>query len=1051
MKTVNMKKLQFSILILLFGCIAFASGQEGVIITGKVLSSFDLPVEGAVISATGAESVTTGADGTFSLNLNNNIMEISVWAEGYFQVKQLLGGRNDITVMLTPQKSYKYNESLVLPFRVEESRQSLTSAVNIAKKDFKPGSMKIDRALSGQVAGLQSTRMSGMPGEGSYMNLRGIRSFIGANAPLIVINGVPYLPDSKESQLISGLTRDIFQSYNIYDIQNITVLKGAEASMYGSLGSNGVVLIETDGAASNDLNTRVSFYGQYGSTWNNKRIPLLNNSEYQSYLSDVGMTYYDNMENFFAEFPFLYDPADRYNYLYNNTTDWQDLIYRDGFVTDNLFRIEGGDAIAKYDLSLGYSQENGILVNTGWQRYNTQLNTNILVSKKVEIFTTVGLAYITGNYQEQGMVKETNPILSAYMKAPVLSPYRYDQYGNRLSSYSSYYYGISENMDFAVTNPLAAVHTIDAHNRQYDMNMKAGINYRPTVDLSFSGSFGLFYNFNSEHLFLPGKSDNPSVLPLFNQFGLAANTVKEGVGEALNFYYNLNGRYAKTFNHVHRLNVVAGMQTVISNKEYDAGSGRNTKNDFYQTLSSSESIGRYFYGYLEKWNWMNMYAHADYTYADKVAVALNMAVDGASSAGNESNLFSAYPSVGLTWLGKGWLPLSNSTFVNRLNLRAEYGLTGNSYFSSNYGKYYYTSSPFHNISGIVRANVANTKLRPETNAQLNLSLEAGLFRNRLNVDLNYYRSRTSDVIMPVPQSSVFGTPKYYDNLGVIDNSGFELALQVSLIRERDFEWIIGGNITQNKSIVKSLGGADQFVTAFADGAQVVTQVGEQPYQYYGYQSLGVFTSQSLAEDAGLINKKGHGYQAGDIHYLNYNDADNKIDDKDRVVLGSSTPDFFGGFYTDIRVKSVSLSAEFVYSKGNQAYNAVRRSLESLSGFGNQTTAVVYRWNIEEQQTDIPRAQWGDPIGNNDFSNRWIEDASYVRMKQITLSYSFDKKILNFFRAGTLYVSGENLLTFTNYLGLDPEFSYSYSDVVQGFDYAKLMQPKSVKIGVNLQF
>lgn len=168
--------------------------------------------------------------------------------------------------------------------------------------------MKIDRALAGQVAGLKVTRASGMPGEGSYMNMRGIRSLVADNAPLVVINGVPYLPDSRESQLFNGYTRDIFQSYNIQDIQNITILKGAEAAMYGSLGSNGVILIETDGANSNDLDTKISFYGQYGVTWNDKRMPLLKGTDYKSYLSDVGMTYFDNMETFYSNFPFLNNP-----------------------------------------------------------------------------------------------------------------------------------------------------------------------------------------------------------------------------------------------------------------------------------------------------------------------------------------------------------------------------------------------------------------------------------------------------------------------------------------------------------------------------------------------------------------------------------------------------------------------------------------------------------------------------------------------------------------------------------------------------------------------
>lgn len=1045
----NMKttRILYGALLLLFFTLTVHAQEHKV--SGKILSSLNQPIEGAIISISGIDDVLTNADGTFHLDLKNPEANMTVWAAGYNSVNRLVKGQSDVVIMMVPSNTYKYNESAVLPFRIENTRAEKTSAVNITKKDFTLGSMKIDRALSGQVAGLRTTRMGGMPGEGSYMNLRGIRSMVGTNAPLVVINGVPYLPDSKESQLVNGYTKDIFLAYNIGDIQNITVLKGAEAAMYGSMGANGVILIETDGANSDNLETKVSFWGQYGVNWNNKRMPLLKGNDYKSYLSDVGMTYFNTMEGFFNEFPFLSDPNSKYNYLYNNVTDWQDLIYKKGFVTDNLFRVEGGDAIAKYDISLGYALENGLMDYTQSQRYHTQLNTSVLVSKQVELFATIGLAYMNGEYQEQGMIPETNPILAAYARAPLLSPYGKDVNGNTLASYSSYYYGKSNNMDFATSNPLAIINTLDGRNRQYDVSIKAGIAYKPLLGLTFTGTFGLYYNYNKEQLFIPGLTEQ-TILPFFDQYGEAKNTVKAGVGETFNLFTNLNGHYQKTFNHIHQLNVLAGMQMVMTKNEYDAGIGRNTPNDFYQTLNSTTN-GRYFYGFLDKWNWMNFYGHADYTYNNKIAASVNVAVDGASSSGTYGNHFHLYPSVGLTWLGKGWLALSNSTLVNRLNVRAEYGLTGNSRFSSSLGKYYYTSLPYQDISGIVRANVSNTKLKPEKNAQLNIGLDMSLLHNRLELTFDYYNSQSTDVIFAKPQSSVYGTTPYYENCGKIENQGVELSIQGSLIRTANFEWILGGNIARNKAKVKSLGSdINQLTNNYSDGSSLLTQVGADPYQFYGYQALGVFSTQNDANKAGLVNQKNQQFQAGDVHYVDQN-GDGRIDDKDRVALGTASPNYFGGFFTRISYKAFALSAEFAYSKGNKAYNAVRRNLESLSTMGNQSVATMNRWTVEGQETSIPRAQWGDPIGNSDFSSRWIEDASYLRMKNITFSYSFDKKFLNFFRSGTIYVTGENLLTATKYLGLDPEFSYSYSDAMQGFDYAKMIQPKSIKFGVNLNF
>lgn len=917
----------------------------------------------------------------------------------------------------------------------------------IEKHDFPKGSMQIDRALAGKIAGLKTIRNSGMPGEGSFFNLRGIRSSIGENSPLIVINGLPFMPDNRESPLISGFSRNIFQSYNINDIKEIRLLKGAEASLYGSLGSNGVILIETEQAASDDLETNVSFYGQYGTSWNDKRLPLLGNLDYKSYLSDVGMSYFDNMESLFSSFPFLSSSNHRYENYYNNQTDWQEEIYQKGFITDNLFRVEGGDAIAKYDLSLGYSLENGTLNNTENQRYHTLLNTNVIVSKNFELKTTFGLAYLTGKFQEQGLIRETNPVLASYHRAPNLSPFNKDNEGNVLISYSPYYFGVSDNMDFASSNPLAIANTLDARNRQYDLTINVGFDYKVLPDLKFVGIFGMLYNYNNEHLFIPGLTDK-TILPLVDQFGESMNTVKDGVGETTNSFFNLRAVYDKRWNEDHEITAFAGGQVISSKIEYDAGIGRNTPNDFYQTLGNVQSIGRYFDGYLEKWNWLNFYAHGDYTYKNLLVANLNMSFDGASSAGSYGRHFYYYPSFGITLLGKGWLPIKDESFLNRLNIKMDYGWTGNSRFSSNYGKYYYNSSPYQSISGIVRGNIPNTHLQPELTAELNFALDIGVLRNRMNFGAEYYNSTSSKVIFPAPLSSIYGTANFYDNIGSVKNTGVELSFMTTPVRLSDFEWSVGGNIAFNQNKILSLGEYDEIITDFGDGAQLVSKVGEPMYQFYGYEALGVIATRDEAKSHNLRNEKGLNFEAGDMHFNDLN-KDNVIDDRDRTILGNASPDFFGGLFMNFRYKKFEVGTDFVFMKGNKIYNAVRQDLESLSTINNQSAAIVDRWNLEGQTTNIPRAQWNDPVGNSDFSSRWIEDGSYLKMRNVTLSYHLNKKFFELFRSGTFYLKFENMLTFTNYLGLDPEFYYSNNPIYEGFDYGKLVLPKTIKLGVNL--
>ena len=1046
-----MKKIKriLSISALLVCGVANTWGQGGQKLTGKILSATNQPVEGAIVTVLDTMNVTTNKEGAFQFEVKDlsKAGEISVWAPGYFSVKQLIRERSNIVITLIPENQYKYNETMILPFRREGEMQleDYTAATNIAKKDFMPGTTKIDRALTGQVAGLQVKRSSGMPGEGSYYNLRGIRTLTGDNAPLIVINGVPHMPDKTPSALIDGFTRDIFQFYHLQDIQNITILKGAEAAMYGSMGSNGVILIETDGTASNDLETRVSYYGSYGINWNDKRMPVMGLDDYKQYLADMGMTISKDPQNFYNNFPFMQNPNDpRYNYLYNNNTDWQDLIYKNTASTDHLFRVEGGDNIAKYDLSLGYYRENGLMDNTSMERFHTLLNANVLVNKQLNIFATVGLAYMNGHYQMQGMDITTNPILAAYARSPFLSPYEKDREGNTLKTYASHFYGRSKSRDYSVSNPLAIVNTLDSRNRQYDLNMKAGIAYNPFRELTLTGTVGLYYNYDNEHLFIPGASE-ATIVPLSDKYGLRNNAVSDGVAVTT----NLNASYKKTFNYVHQLNAIAGWQLMTTKNEYDAGEGRNTGNDFYQTLGSTID-GRRFLGYINSWNWTNFYGHADYTYNNMVQASVNIAVDAASSTGTDVARFYTYPSVGVTLLGKGWKPLLDATWLNKLNVRAEYGLTGNSRFSSQMGGYYYSTVPYMQLSTIVRSNIPNVSLKPEKNASLNLGLDLSVLNNRLNVSFDYYNNQISDMISAMPLSSVYGSVPYYANVGKLENTGIELSVQASLVRTRNFEWIVGGNITRSRDKIKSLGGEEQIVLSYDNGVQMVNRVGESPYQFYGYQADGVYSTQAEADAANLSNRTGRRYNAGDVRFVDQN-GDNRIDDKDRILLGSAAPSYFGGFYTQLKYKGFALSAEFSYSKDNIAYNAVRQQLEAVSTTNNQSIAAVNRWTVEGQKTDMPKATWKDPVGNSYFSSRWMEDASYLRMKNVTLSYTFSKTLWNFFRSGTIYVTGENLLTFTDYLGMDPEFSYSYAENMQGFDNAKLMQPKTVKMGVNLKF
>jgi TonB-linked SusC/RagA family outer membrane protein len=1029
---------------------AVAVGTYAQKLSGHIISLTNEPVADAVISSPGCESVRSAADGSFTIEGIKEGNALNVWHDGYYQKAVYIrdAGTADLKVYLIEETHTRYNETVVTPFATRQGDPSAVSADNLNRKDFALGSLSIDNALKGEVAGLLVTGKSGMTGEGAMMQLRGIHTLLADNAPLIVINGVPYMPDANLSQIVGGYSRSLYQALNNLDIRNITVLKGSEAAAYGSMGSNGVIMIETDQASATDMNTRITFSAVAGTNWNSKRIPLMNASEYKNYLSDMGLTYYPNMEAFFQDFNFLSDPNANKSYLYQYNTNWQDEIYRNAMTMDYLFRVEGGDNIAKYNISLGYTSDEGTLKNTYSDRYQAQINASVLVSKKFEIRANVNTAYLKGQYQEQGLSPETNPLLAAYRRAPLLSPHQSDMYGNLISAYAPYWFGAIEKTDFIVSNPVSLVSNMTGKNRQYDMNTKIQFIYTPLHDLTINGIVGMYYNYNQEEAFIPGK-DNQDIVPLFDQYGQSDNTVRVGTNHTFNMFYNLNAAYKLNFGEQHKLNFNAGWQAITTSYEYDAGFGRNSNSDFYQTLGDAQALGKYFSGYNNKWNWSNVYAHADYTFDNLVKVGLTAAYDGASSVGKDATRMTFYPAADVVLMAKELSLLNSVEWLDKLNIYANWTVTGNSRFSSKYGKYYYTSNPYQTIAGLVRAVVPNTILKAEKDRTINIGLETALLRNRLQLGVSYYHMLASDVLISGSRSAVLGSSDYYSNEAELQSSGLELSVAVSPVYTKDLRWTIGGNITTLKNKVNSLGTLNEIVSTLTDDAQVITRVDQNPYSFYGLRTLGVFATTAEAEAANL-SANGYKFGAGDVHFAD-NNQDGIIDDSDRELIGSATPDFYGSFFTRLEYKQFALDMTFAYSVGNDAYNAVRRITESSSDFSNQATSVNRRWLMEGQQTDMPRARWADRIGNNVFSDRFIEDASYLKLRDITLSYTWQKPLWNFLQGGTAFITGQNLLTFTKYLGLDPEFAYSYSPLMMGVDYAKATAPRSVKIGVNLKF
>jgi len=943
---------------------------------------------------------------------------------------------------------------VLLPAFIVQAQMTDTTAFfssTVSKNNFSK-ELSLDNAIQDKIPGLFVVGKSGMPNEGAYLNIRGIHTFNASNSPLLVLNGVPYIGNEDVSNIINGYSRSLFSAINVNDIRSVTVLKGADAAIYGSLGSNGVILIETEQATSDNLDTRISFSGKYGMRRPNRTIPTLGVSDFKNYLQDIGITRYGSQSALVADYPFLTNNDNYYSYLTNNNTDWQSQIQSPALVTDNVFRVEGGDAIAKYNMSFGYTSDGGVIDQTKSDRYNTLINTNIMVSRKVDIYANVGLAYTTSKLQEQGKSMETNPILAASLAMPLLSPYIKQSDGNILNRYANYNeWNVNANPTFAydnVSNPLAIVNTVEATDKIYDANIRLGINYHENRYLTISGLLNININYTEESNFIPGVT-NHTILPQY--YGVGYNTVRRGVIQNRSDYYELRAVYQRNFNELHEFKGGAGMRYMGQTLESDFASGYNTSNDYFSSLNFVTEY-KQITGANTEWKWMNYYLNGEYTFSNILKTNFNVAIDGTSVSGINAPRFGLFPSVGVSAL------LGNMNFlpeaISLLNLTADVSRTGNSRFSSNYAKNYYQNSNLFNLGTIVRANVPNTQLEWEKNDQLNFGLDMSLFNRLIDLKANYFFANAYDLLVARNISSVYGSSEYYDNTGEIATHGMELSLNFNLIRSKEFGWSVGGSISNAKSKILSLGNSDELIINFNDynndDAMVIMHKGDSPYQFYGYRTNGIYETTAKANASGLKNIYGNPYQAGDVIFENVNDDDMVINDKDKVLLGSATPDFFGNFNTSFRFKKITMSADFGYSVGNNAYNAVRRELESMSTFRNQSMSVLNRWQVEGQNATLPRAIYGDPAGNNVFSDRWIEDASYLKLRSLTLQYDFGN-ILNICQSGHVFITGENLLTLTKYLGSDPEFSYSNATYMQGFDYAKAARPKTIQFGFQLFF
>lgn len=1050
-----MKRVLFLALMVMFLCGNAAAQSKGKLsakhkVTGTVMDAgTGTAIAGVNIDVTGVASAITDDDGHYSISLPQTDLILNVKAKGYSKREIVVRGRNTIDIVLY-EKDYKgMTKTVLTPLGEQSSTTNTYSWFGITEDNLASTAATPDVLLKTQASGLNVLTRSGTPASGSNFYLHGISTMNAGTMPLFVLDGMPYENTYYASSLIGNYSANPLASIDPKDIESITVLKDG-TSLYGSKGANGVVLINT--LKSKSLETRINARITTGVGLVGSQVPVLNSQEQKFLLSELYQKAYPNLTPAYINntLPFLnqnkpvkyawgYEGNMDY-YRYNASTDWQKEVYSPSWNQDYYLNVSGGDEIASYVLSLGYLKHEGVVKNTDFSRFNTRFNSEIKFSNTFKLLSNMSFMYGTKHLPNEGGNTYLNPMLAAMVKAPFTSPYIYNEEGKR-----------SPNLEDAdywnLTNPYVLV-----NNKENILN----INYR------FFGSFGFIYNM-SRHVDLGAivglnfnkereKTFYPSTgigFP-YSVGGVGIfNESQHRVDRLFSLYGDVYANYMKKINIDHLVNARVGIRTQNNAANDNNGMGYNSSSDEFKSLQYGSSSLRSIGGHINDWTWMSFYANFDYSIKNKYFVNLHGAFDNSSRLGTNVKDFIPYPSAGFAWLASSEDFMQSFDQIDQLKIRASYGISGNDDIGNYNGDRYYHPYALVGQYGLVRTSLVNPDLKPERMERVGAGIDLSILKERVNVSIDLYSNTVSDMILSVKPASISGSQ--YDvllNAGSMRNTGLDLNLNTRLLNTKDWKWDLGLMVSTYTNKVLDLGGKEYYNEMW--GATVQTKVGQPLGVFYGYKTDGVYSTTEEANAAGLNIQEGLlliPFNAGDMRFVNKN-SDQIIDKNDRVQIGDPNPDWFGNINTTVKHDRIALNAVFSYSVGGDVFNYSRRVLESMSTAYNQSRTVLGRWRKEGDVTSIPQASPGDRMGNARFSDRWIEDGSYLRLKNISISYDFE--LYNpIIESCQLYLTGENLVTLTRYKGLDPEFASGVSPLYQGIDPCVVPQSRIISIGIRL--
>lgn len=1010
-------------------------------VTGKITSASGSAVEGATVTVKGlAKGVASNRSGQFTITVPAGRDTLVVSHVGFVTQEIALQGRTTLNITLTDVNA-ELSQVVVIAYGTSRKSDLTGSVVSVKADELKAiPATSFDQALQGRAAGVQVTTLSGKPGGEPSIRIRGTSSITARNEPLYVIDGM--LVNSDAGDIAGGVTRGPnlgpLSSINPGDIESIEILKDASATaMYGARGANGVVLITTKRGRSGQGQVNIEAYHGYQQVAN--KLKLLNAEQFADFVNEARMNA--------NQMPIYVNPKNL-----GKGTDWQDELFRTAPISNVQASVSGGDEKTKYSLSGSLFSQDGIILNSDFKRYSFRANLDRQVSDKF----SVGASLAYSRINSKGVLTNDQQIvpgvvLSAIYFNPVLPVYNPNEpggytYENRRDNF----YTIGRTLG----NPVAEAREYISDTRINRFLGNAYAKYTFNKQFEFRTSFGVDAFSNDEGSFGPNFLKRTQASE-----GEASIAKSDGMT-----WLNENTlTYNNTFAGRHRVNAVLGytMQQFNNDKLNAIAFGFPNGTTGYHNIFAGQKPQKPTNS-ESSWSMISYLGRVNYTLDNKYLFTVTGRVDGSSKFG-ANNKYAFFPSAAFAWRASQEDFMKDIDWISDLKVRSSYGVIGNqgipSYTSlanvGPFGEGVFNSPQGSEVyTGMEPINYPNPNLRWETTRQLDLGVDLSIFNNRINITADYYHKKTNDLLLQTPIPSTSGFTSTLLNVGNIENHGIDLDIRTENLRG-ELTWSSAINFSINRNKITNLN-SDNDIPLLGG---LILREGESIGAFYGLRTLGIFqTDAAAASSPVLVGQEPTGpsaashAKAGDRQYFDKN-GDKKITLDDREILGYATPKFTWGFSNNLSYRNWGLAVFFQGSQGNKMANLNSLGLLNFNGQTNVLAdAALNRWTPTNPSNKYPRALAAGSLDNGYISSDIIEDASYIRLKNIQLSYDFSSRLLQKIKVKRLrlYASATNLFTITDYTGYDPEANaFGQSTTLMGLDLGGYPQSRTFLFGINL--